>query len=204
MFILTTVSQSHCPEDDENDSIHQWRRKKYLLICLIYISQTNKNNSCVFQTYSFYIHTLFLLYASTITSWVIYKGSYCPISQKDWINDACSELTCWLESTRTWFQLNSATHCGIQVPCSAPPWQVGSIPQSPPQLAAGTSCWYRLKPRGQQGRAAAENTLGFSKGIFSACSGTEGMDAVQCCSKGQTGTGGSGQSSRITSSKHTS
>lgn len=123
VFILTTVSQSHCPEDAENESIHQWRRKKDLLIGLIYISQTNKNNSCVFQAYNFYIHTLFLLYAPTITYWVIYKHSYCPISQNHWITDACSELTCWLESTRTWFQLNTATHCGTRVPRSAPPWQ---------------------------------------------------------------------------------
>lgn len=130
-----------------------------------------KNNSCVFQTtksYNFYIHTLFLLHVSTITYWVIYKGSYCPINQNHWIADSYTELTCWLESTRTWFQLNTATHCGTQVPCSAPTWQVGSIPQSPPHLAAGTSSWYRLKPRGHnKGEQQQKSTLGFSKAFFS-------------------------------------
>lgn len=101
-----------------------------------------------------------------MTSWVIYRDSYCPINQNHRITDAYSELSCWLESTRTWFQSNTATHCGTQVPCSAPTRQVGSVPQSPPYLTAGTRCWYRLKPRGQQGRTAAENTLGFSEAFF--------------------------------------
>lgn len=148
--------------------LHPTVKKKKRSLNGLDIYQT-KNNSCVFQTnksYNFYMHTLYLLCIFTITYWVIYKSSYCPISQNHWVTDAYSELTCWLESTRTWIQLNIPTHCGSQVPsCSDSAGREHPTVTTPPdcrdQLLA------QIKIRAQQGRTAAENTLGFSKAFFS-------------------------------------
>lgn len=129
-----------------------------------------KKKKCIqtSKSYHFYIHTLFLLYVSTITYWDIYKGLYCPINQNHWTADSYSELTCCLESTRTWFQLNTAIPLWYPGTLFCTHLQVENVPQSPPQLAAGTSCWYRLKPKGhKKGEQQHKTTLGFSKGFFS-------------------------------------
>lgn len=196
VFILTTVSQSPCPEDAGNASIHNWRGKKKNLkissvLWYLHSSQTKTSNSCYFfvwkcKCYNFYTHTQSCrcMFLQSMTTWAIHKATCCPINKKHLIADPYSDITCWLDSTRTWLQLGTATH----MLCSAPTWQRSSPqPEATHHLAAGTRSWYRLRPREEQGGAAAEDRLLASRKHASACSGTGRLDSMQGCPKGQRG-----------------